>query len=116
MRLLAMLEPPVRPGNTPAAAARLMQRAEGDEAALPIEQRSFDALLRGAQTHARELLGRDDPANSASGPDDATPHAAHKPSTASLAFLAGLDRIENASARHIHSARLPHEAVGDGTQ
>jgi hypothetical protein len=109
MRLLAMLEPPVRPGNTPAATAGILQRGEGDQAALPIEQQSFDALLRNAQTHARELLGHDDPANS---PDAATLNAAHKPPTTPLAYLAGLDHIENASVRQIHSARHAQHIAG----
>ncbi len=105
MRLLAMLEPPVRPGNAPAAAARLLQRGEGDEAGLPIEQRSFESLLRDA---------RHQPAEVGAVPDntDNTDAAARRQPPGPLAQLAGLDHIENASVRQIHSARRQDAAGG----
>lgn len=102
MRLLAMLEPPVRPGNAPAAAPRLPQRGEGDESDLPIEQRSFEALLHDARSRSTEGAPADDA-------------VAPTPAAGPLARLAGLDHIENASVRQIHSARR-QDAAGGITQ
>lgn len=106
MRLLAMLEPAVRPGNLPAASARLLQRAQSAEAGLPLEQRSFASLLEQVQT-GRPTAGSPEGGHGAmteAGGDIGAEGAERiKRYEHPLAWLGRPDRIENASVREIHA-------------
>ena len=84
--LLRMLEPPVRPGQS-GGPARSTQR-------LPIEQQSFDALLREVQSDSGEgeLLSAE---------ADESAGGAGKPSANVLSPLSDLDAISNASLREL---------------
>lgn len=101
-RLLAMLEPAVRPGNLPGPTARLLARVESGEDGLPLEQRSFESLLEEARSIKQDAGGR------------VAPDSGHEETSAKkgspLAWLGCADRIENVSVRGIHSRGPTHTA------
>lgn len=99
MRLLAMLEPMVRPGNLPGPSDRLLRRSEAAEAGLPLEQRSFEALLDEAreQAAAHQTQGR--PMQEQHESEAVAPARTANP----LTWLGRTDWIENASVRGIRS-------------
>lgn len=95
--LLRMLEPTVRPVQTP---------GPSKPPALPVEQRPFESLL--AEAHQRDSTGAPSPADPGGSPGSPTvPESADaaqaeaSPSSRPLAPLHGLEQVENASLRQL---------------